>query len=139
MAADLRIRYPARGAISRVRFAHGALETLGSLTRRATGVSRVAVVTDARVAGLHGGRALKSLRRAGVAADLVLVPRGEGAKRPEVALRLWRRLAALGFTRRDGVVALGGGSVGDLAGFVAATWLRGVPWVCVPTTVLAQV
>jgi len=52
---------------------------------------------------------------------------------------LWARLSALGLSRRDAIVALGGGAVGDLAGFVAATWLRGVAWVCAPTTVLAQV
>jgi 3-dehydroquinate synthase len=139
MAADLRIRYPARRASSRVHIARGALDSLGTLTRRVTGAARVALVTDARVARLHGARALRSLRQAGVAADLVLVPRGERAKRPDVALRLWRRLAALGLARRDAVVALGGGALGDLAGFAAATWLRGVAWVCVPTTVLAQV
>ena len=139
MAADLRIRYPALRASSRVRLARGALDVLGPLTHRATGAARVMVVSDARVAGLHGGRVLRSLRRAGLAADLVRVPRGERAKRPEVALRLWAHLSALGLSRRDVIVALGGGAVGDLTGFVAATWLRGVSWVCVPTTVLAQV
>jgi 3-dehydroquinate synthase len=122
-----------------VRFAAGALAALGPLTRRATGASRVVVVSDARVAALYGDLALRSLRRAGLAPELVLVPRGEAAKRPEVAVRLWKRLSDLGVSRRDAIVALGGGAVGDLAGFVAATWLRGVPWVCVPTTVLAQV
>ena len=139
MAADLRIRYPPRRANSRVHLASGALDALGPLTRRATGATHVLVVTDARVAELHGGRALRSLRRAGLKADLVRVPRGEPAKRPEVAHRLWARLSALGLSRRDAIVALGGGAVGDLAGFVAATWLRGVAWVCAPTTVLAQV
>jgi 3-dehydroquinate synthase len=139
VAAALTIRYPALRASSRVHLAPGALDALGPLTRRATGAARVVVVSDARVARLHGGRALRSLRRAGLATDLVLVPRGEHAKRPEVVLRLWARLSALGLSRRDAIVALGGGAVGDLAGFVAATWLRGVAWVCAPTTVLAQV
>jgi 3-dehydroquinate synthase len=139
VAAAWTIRYPALGASSRVHLAPGALDALGTLTRRATGAARVVVVSDARVARLHGDRALRSLRRAGLATDLVLVPRGEQAKRPEVALRLWARLSALGLSRRDAIVALGGGAVGDLAGFVAATWLRGVAWVCAPTTVLAQV
>ncbi len=138
MAADLHITYPTQPARSRVRLAPGAIHALGLLTRRATGATRVVVVSDARVVALHGDRALRSLRRAGLAVDLVLVPRGEAAKRPEVALRLWARLAGLGLSRRDAIVALGGGAVGDLAGFVAATWLRGVAWVCVPTTVLAQ-
>ncbi len=139
MAADLRIIYPALRACSRLHLAPGALEALGPLTLRATGAARVVVVSDARVAELHGGRALRSLRRAGLAADLVLVPRGERAKRPDVVLRLWGLLSTLGLSRRDAIVALGGGAVGDLTGFAAATWLRGVAWVCVPTTLLAQV
>jgi 3-dehydroquinate synthase len=68
-----------------------------------------------------------------------MVPRGERAKQTAVLTRLWGRLAALGLGRRDALVALGGGAVGDLTGFAAATWLRGVPWIGVPTTVLAQV
>jgi 3-dehydroquinate synthase len=139
VAADLLITYPASRVRSRVRVRRGALDDLGLLTRRATGASRAVVVSDARVASLYGGRVLRSLRRAGIAADLVVVPRGERAKRPPVLARLWDRLATLGLGRRDTLVALGGGVVGDLAGFAAATWLRGVVWVCVPTTVLAQV
>lgn len=139
MAADLSITYPARRAHTRVHLRRGALASLGPLTRRTLGRSRVAVVSDARVAALHGGVALRSLRRAGLAPVMIRVPRGERAKRPEVLHALWSRLAALGIGRRDGIVALGGGSIGDLAGFAAATWLRGVHWVCVPTTLLAQV
>lgn len=139
MAADLLITFPASPARSRVRVRRGALDDLGPLTRRATGALRAVVVSDARVASLYAGRALRSLRRAGIAADLVLVPRGERAKRPPVLARLWDRLARLGLGRRDVLVALGGGVVGDLAGFAAASWLRGIAWVCVPTTVLAQV
>ncbi len=138
MAADLLITYPASRLRSRVHVRRGALDRLGVLARRTTSAGRAVVVSDARVAALYGGRALRSLRRAGIAADLVLVPRGERAKQPAVLARLWERLAWLGLSRREPLVALGGGAVGDLAGFAAATWLRGVPWVCVPTTVLAQ-
>ena len=139
MAAHFDLTFPALGARSRVHLSAGALDSLGTLTRRATGARRVVVVSDARVAALHGDRALRSLRRAGLGAELLLVPRGERAKRPDVLLGLWTALSALGLTRREALVALGGGAVGDLAGFAAATWLRGVPWVVVPTTVLAQV
>ena len=139
MAADLLITFPSSRTRSRVHVRRGALSDLGRLTRRATGAGAAVVVSDARVASLYGARTLRSLRAAGLAADLVVVPRGEPAKRPAVLARLWDRLATLGLGRRDVVVALGGGVVGDLAGFAAATWLRGVPWVCVPTTVLAQV
>jgi 3-dehydroquinate synthase len=139
MAADLIITYPPSRTVTRVRLRVGAIARLGSLARRATGVSRVALVSDPLVFRLHGAAALRSLRRAGIAAEPLLVPRGERAKRPEVLSTLWARLAALGIGRHDALVALGGGALGDLAGFAAATWLRGVPWIGVPTTVLAQV
>jgi 3-dehydroquinate synthase len=70
---------------------------------------------------------------------LVEVPDGETAKTPETLVGCWDRLAAAGFTRSDVVVGLGGGSTTDLAGFVAASWLRGVRYISVPTTVLAMV
>ncbi len=137
--ADLLLRYPATRASSRVRIARGGLDRLGAFVRAAIGARRVVVVSDARVARLYGARALRSLRAAGCAADLLRVPPGEGSKSlPRLAL-LWERCAALGLERADAVVALGGGVTGDLAGFLAATWLRGVPWVGVPTSLLAQV
>jgi 3-dehydroquinate synthase len=139
MAADLLIRYPPSRAVTRVRLGRGSLPALGPLARRVCGVSRVVLVSDPLVLRLHGAAAARSLRRAGIAVDPVRVPRGERAKRPEVLARLWSRLAALGIARGDALVALGGGALGDLAGFAAATWLRGVPWIGVPTTVLAQV
>src|SRR5664280_2021610 len=70
---------------------------------------------------------------------LVDVPDGERAKTAETLVSCWERLAAAGFTRSDVVVGLGGGSTTDLAGFVAASWLRGVRYISVPTTVLAMV
>jgi 3-dehydroquinate synthase len=70
---------------------------------------------------------------------LIDVPDGERAKTPETLVACWDRLAAAGFTRSDIVVGLGGGSTTDLAGFVAASWLRGVRYISVPTTVLAMV
>ena len=133
------LRYPRAAAASRVRIERGGLARLGSFTRLVTAARRVVVVSDARVAVLHAPCVLRSLRHAGLAADLVRVPAGERSKSPRHLAWLWDRLAALEVTRRDALVALGGGVVGDLAGFAAATFLRGIPWVCVPTTVLAQV
>jgi 3-dehydroquinate synthase len=122
-----------------VRFVPGGLRGLGAFVREVTGARRVLVVTDTRVATLYSRPALRSLRRAGIGATLAVTPRGETAKRPVLLARLWNRCAAAGLGRDDAIVALGGGVVGDLAGFVAASWLRGVPWVAVPTTLLAQV
>jgi 3-dehydroquinate synthase len=136
--ADLLLTYPGSGARSRVRIAPGALASLGRFVRDVTGADRVALVTDRRVAGLWGDAARRSLRAAGLAVEPLVVPAGERSKRPELLARLWRGLAAAHLGRDAAVVALGGGVVGDLAGFAAATWLRGVPWVCVPTTLVAQ-
>jgi len=136
---DLVVRYPGRSASSRVRIARGALAHLGGFARRTLGAGRVVVVSDTLVAKLHGAAALRALARGGIEASLLKVPRGERAKSPHQLARLWEHFSTLGLTRRDAVVALGGGVVGDLAGFAAASWLRGVPWLCVPTTVLAQV
>jgi 3-dehydroquinate synthase len=137
--ADLLLRYPGADARSRVRIAPGALDSLGRFVREVTGAGRVALVTDRRVAGLWGHRAARALRGAGLAVAPFIVPAGERSKRSELLQRLWRGFAAASLGRGDAVVALGGGVVGDLAGFAAATWLRGVPWVGVPTTLLAQV
>ena len=139
MPADLLLRYPGVAARSRVHVERGGLARLGAFTRAVTGARRVVVVSDAHVAALYAARALRALRRAGVAADLVRVPAGERTKSPTRLAALWLALAGHGLARRDALVALGGGVVGDLAGFAAATYLRGVPWVCAPTTVLAQV
>jgi 3-dehydroquinate synthase len=135
----LLLRYPAGHARSLVRFAPGGLSRLGEFVREVTGAERVVTVTDSRVATLHAAAASSSLRRARVAETRLVVPMGERSKRVEVLARLWAACASAGLERGDAVVALGGGVIGDLAGFAAATWLRGVPWVGVPTTLLAQV
>jgi 3-dehydroquinate synthase len=79
------------------------------------------------------------LERAGYAAHALPVPDGEAAKRVEVVAGLWSRFAGLGMTRSDAIVGVGGGATTDLAGFAAASWLRGVPVVHVPTTLLGMV
>jgi len=133
------LRFPGTPAVSRVWVERGALAELGAFTRAVTRARTAVVVSDSRVARWYAGRALRSLRRAGLRAALLRVPAGERSKRPELLAALWNRLAALKLTRADALVALGGGVVGDLAGFAAATYLRGIPWVGVPTTVIAQV
>jgi 3-dehydroquinate synthase len=96
------------------------------------------VVSDATVAALYAGAVLDSLRRGRISAVLVAVPPGERSKTLRMAARLYEHLADLAVDRETAVVALGGGVVGDLAGFVASTYLRGLPLVHVPTTVVAQ-
>jgi 3-dehydroquinate synthase len=137
--ADLVLRYPSRPATSRVRIAPGGLGRLGRFVADVAAPGRVVVVTDRNVARHHLAPALRALRAAGIAAESVVLPPGERTKSTARVAGLWERFAAAGLTRRDAVVALGGGVIGDLAGFAAATWLRGVPWIGVPTSVLAQV
>lgn len=101
-------------------------------------VRRVLVVHPAALAAT-GDAVLEDLRGAGFEAFGAQVPDAEEAKTSQVAAFCWQVLGQAGFTRSDAVVGLGGGATTDLAGFVAATWLRGVPVVHVPTTVLAMV
>ena len=100
---------------------------------------RLAVVTDTNVAPLYADRVLNSLTEAGFACRLFTVPAGESSKCAARLAELWEGFMDFGLTRADGVVALGGGVVGDLAGFAAATALRGVALIQIPTTLLAQV
>jgi hypothetical protein len=102
------------------------------------GTARAAVVHAPPLAAAAGG-AVETLQTAGVAAEAVVVPDGEAAKTAEVAARCWEEFGRLGLTRSDAVVGIGGGAVTDLAGFLAATWTRGVRVVQVPTTLLGMV
>jgi 3-dehydroquinate synthase len=122
-----------------IKIAPGLLQRLGAECSRLNPGRRCAVVTDENV-GKHFARvALKSLSAAGFDAVLITVPAGENSKRLAVVEKCYDELAAHRLERKSFIVALGGGVVGDLAGFVAATYLRGIPFVQVPTTLLAQV
>ena len=118
----------------------GALAEVGSLLRE-VGVEggRVAFIFDPRAAEKFGAIVRESLREADFKVVEILLPEGEACKDIEVAKQAWGRLAKEGFGRDDCVVALGGGAAGDLAGFVAATYARGIAWAVLPTTLLAQV
>ncbi len=98
-----------------------------------------AVITDSRVGPLYAAKASASLRRAGFAPIVITVPAGETAKSLPVVGKCYHELARHRLERKSFIVALGGGVVGDLAGFVAATYLRGISFVQVPTTLLAHV
>ncbi|PWW24572.1 3-dehydroquinate synthase [Geodermatophilus normandii] len=102
------------------------------------GTPKAAVVHAPPLAALAGA-AVETLQTAGVAAEAVVVPDGEAAKTAAVAAQAWEQFGRLGLTRSDAVVGVGGGAVTDLAGFLAATWTRGVRVVHLPTTVLGMV
>ena len=117
----------------------GALGAVGQHLA-ALGVGRrAALVTDGAIMALHGTAVVASLTRAGFAVTVIEVPEGEAAKTLAVAEQCWDRLLAAGLDRSSTVLGLGGGAVGDLAGFIAATYMRGMHFVTLPTTVLAQV
>jgi 3-dehydroquinate synthase len=118
---------------------------LGELGARVAGVfpverfARCCIVSDSNVAALYLEAAASSLAGAGVRVDHVVVPAGESSKCLTVLEDCAERLVGFGLDRRSLLVALGGGVVGDLTGFLAACYMRGVPYVQVPTSLLAQV
>ena len=125
-----------------IRIGRGLLDHLGELLREVWDGARAAVVTDSNVAPLYAERAEASLRRAGFQTKRVVFPAGEKSKNLRGLETVYDGLLSpdpFPLTRSDLVVALGGGVVGDMAGFAAGTVLRGVPYVQVPTTLLAQV
>jgi len=115
------------------------LGRVGEAIARQTKASRAAVVTVPPVGRRYAGPVLRSLRDAGLRAHRFEVPDGDATKNLRQVERLYDALLEKGADRGTVVVALGGGMVGDLAGFLAATTLRGLPFVQIPTTVLAMV
>lgn len=137
-AFDVRFRRRAAD-VTRVRAGAGALALLGD-DLVASFPSRPAfVVSDSNVGPLHGSAVVADLRRRGLTAELLTFPAGERSKTRETKSALEDRLVELGAGRESVFVAVGGGVTGDLAGFLAATWHRGVPVVQVPTTLLSMV
>ena len=96
--------------------------------------SKVLVIAPAELVSLYD---LSSLRDTGI--KVIETPSGEAAKSPEYLLQLWKECGDFGLTRSDAIVGIGGGSTTDLAGFVAATWLRGISWYAIPTSLAGMV
>ncbi|HEX9442815.1 MAG TPA: 3-dehydroquinate synthase family protein, partial [Candidatus Binatia bacterium] len=115
------------------------LSQAGALMRRAGLEKKAAIVTDRNVAALYLPAVEASLGAAGFEVAVVLLPAGEEHKNLDSVSAVYDRLVAERFERGSALVALGGGVVGDITGFAAASYLRGVPCVQIPTTLLAQV
>jgi 3-dehydroquinate synthase len=126
-------------ARSRVTIEPGALGSLGQALVSFGGTGKALVVSDETVADLYGDTGLNALRRSGFETDLIALPPGDATKSLVSADQIYDRAASFGLARDGIVVALGGGMVSDLAGFVAATWMRGVRFVICPTTVEADI
>jgi shikimate kinase/3-dehydroquinate synthase len=134
-----RLAVAAGGAGYEVLIGEGLIARAGALLAPVLPQKRAVVVTDSTVAPLHLDRLLAALRETAFAAESIVVPAGEASKTLAVYGEVVDRLLGFGVERRTAVIALGGGVVGDLAGFAAATTLRGLPFVQIPTTLLAQV
>ena len=117
----------------------GLIGRAGDLSAEAGLRGACAIITDENVGRLHGAAVQKSLEAAGYAAQILAVPAGEKSKSLAAVENLADRMIAAGLYRKSFVVALGGGVVGDLAGFVAAIYHRGIPFLQIPTTIVAQV
>ena len=115
------------------------LSRAGGFSREVNNGKRALIVTDSNVAPLYANTAAVSFNAAGYNTGVFTFEAGEQSKRLTVIAEIYARLAAGGFTRGDLLVALGGGVTGDMTGFAAATWLRGVDFVQIPTSLLAQV
>lgn len=117
----------------------GILNNLGEHLSKAIENKRVIIITNSLVNSLYGAKLLSALRRDGFNSDLIEVPDGEKYKTLSTAKYLYDELLKRKADRTTTLIALGGGVIGDLAGFVAATYMRGLPLVHIPTTLLAQV
>lgn len=115
------------------------LNVLGAMLRARGLRGRVAVISDSNVAPLYGERVAKSLSMSGFEPQLLRVAAGEASKTLDMASGLYTALVNVGIERSDLIIALGGGMIGDLAGFVAATYLRGIQWIDLPTSLLAMI
>ena len=125
--------------MAHIQIERGASGRLARVLAREGLPPRAWVIADSTVMRLHGKRIVAGLTRDGVTVNARAVPPGEPSKSVAVAHELWSWLADQGAERGDPIIALGGGVVGDLAGFVAAAYLRGVPLIQAPTTLLAQI
>ncbi len=119
--------------------ADGCLHQIGEGLRARKIGKRYGVVADDKVAGLYGDVVIQSMQKAGIEAELLIFTHGEANKTLQTIGQLAGKLASRGFDRQDALIGLGGGVAGDIAGFLASSYMRGIPFVQLPTTLLAQV
>ncbi len=117
----------------------GCLNEIGKDLQAKKIANRYGIIADDHVAALYGDAFMAMLRSSGIHAELFTFPRGEASKSLQTMGDLAGRLARLGFDRQDALIGFGGGVTGDLTGFLASTYMRGIPFVQIPTTLLSQV
>lgn len=133
------VRTKQQASCYEIEVAAGNLAQLGETVKRETSARQAALITNRRVHKLYGAQSIESLRAADFEITEIFIGDGERFKTWRTAERVLENLARAKFERNDCVVALGGGVVGDVAGFVASTYLRGVDFINAPTTLLAQI
>lgn len=117
----------------------GLIAAVGDFASLASLGGKCVVIADSNTASPHGERVASSLASAGIPASLHVIPSGEATKNISTVSEIWRAFLSAGLGRRDFAVAVGGGVVGDMTGFAAACWMRGIPWMNVPTSLLSMV
>lgn len=122
-----------------IQIKNGLIDEVGKEIKAIYHGEKIAVITDHNIDCYYGKELLIGLKSVGFKVEKIVVPAGEKSKSFAVLLNVYDRLSKFGITREDLLITLGGGVVGDLGGFAAATFLRGVPYVQVPTSLLAQV
>ena len=134
---DLVLRETER--VSEVFVGFGVIDFLvEDLKKRPLG-TRLGLLTDARVKVLWGNRLQARLAQVGLKVDLLTIPPGEKSKQWETVRSVFEQMVTLGFDRKSALVAVGGGVVGDVTGFVSSIYMRSIPYAQIPTTLLAQV
>jgi 3-dehydroquinate synthase len=113
--------------------------TAGLIMARGNWAKRYFILSDRNVAALHGQAVHDALAVMGLEPELIEIPSGEAAKSIHTCLEVVEKLIQAGADRTSALIALGGGVVGDITGFIASTYMRGIPYVQVPTTLLSQV
>ncbi|MDR0909980.1 MAG: 3-dehydroquinate synthase, partial [Spirochaetaceae bacterium] len=103
------------------------------------GASKAAIISDSNVWPLYGGKLQKALSACGIENEAIIIKAGEESKNIESLKMIFERCAAMRLSRKSFIIALGGGVVGDIAGLAASLWMRGIPYIQIPTTLLAQV
>ncbi len=117
----------------------GIAKEIPSFLQKGKFGKRYVIITDKVVENLFGIKLLKELRKNGIKADLISIQKGEKTKVLSMVESLAEKLVEKGIGRQDAIIALGGGVIGDLAGFLASIYMRGIPYIHIPTTLLAMV
>jgi 3-dehydroquinate synthase len=118
---------------------NGILDRIGMVLGADGSVDRHVIIADTQVEALHKNRVQEAFEKTGLHTDFIAIPTGEGAKDISTVVDVAERLVKLGADRKTCLIALGGGVVGDLTGFTASIYMRGIPFVILPTTLLAAV